>query len=149
MSTSEQRLAELERGLAELRDREAIRELTARYCCFAQAGRVDEIVDLFTEDGGIDMGDTHTHGRAELLRSYREAFGDLRPIPFIHNHVIELQGGRARGTCAVEIRVTQNGEAYTAAGHYEDSYRRVNGAWKFERRNLIVYHWVPLAKGWA
>jgi ketosteroid isomerase-like protein len=148
MST-EVSLAALEKGLAELRDREAIRELAARYCHCAQRGDAEAIVALFTEDGAIDMGETAIRGREQLLRSYRDAFGDMRPIPFIHNHVVELAGERARGTCSVEIRLVQNGEAYTAAGHYDDTYRRVDGAWKFERRQLIIYHWVPLAKGWA
>ena len=59
-----------------------------------------------------------------------------------------LEIGEA-GFSSVEIRLNQAGVAYTGAGHYEDVYRRVSGRWRFERRELFVYHWVPLAKGWA
>ncbi len=53
------------------------------------------------------------------------------------------------GCCSVEIRMVQNDEAITAAGHYEDEFRRVGPDWKFARRKLFLYHQVPHLKGWA
>ena len=63
--------------------------------------------------------------------------------------VVELDGDSASGRCSVEIRLVQDGEAYTAAGWYDDSYRRDGGGWRFAHRKFHVFHWVPLAKGWA
>mgnify|MGYP002139257045 CR=1 FL=1 len=40
-------------------------------------------------------------------------------------------------------------EAYTVAGHYFDTYRKVEGRWRFAERDFRTYHWVPLSKGWA
>ncbi len=45
--------------------------------------------------------------------------------------------------------MVQNGEAITAAGHYEDKFRRLGSDWKFAHRHLILYHQVPHLKGWA
>jgi len=141
MTGTEQRLQELE-------DREAIRELTARYCHAVASGDGPAIVAMFTDDGVFEMGPRVVSGRAELEDFYG-AVSASPPIPFIQNHVIELAGDGARGTCSVEIRLVQDGEAYTAAGWYEDTYRRVDGSWRFARRDFHVFHWVPLKKGWG
>ena len=92
---------------------------------------------------------TVVEGRDELLAAYREAFDGLKPLPCVHNHTVALDGDRATGCCSVEIRMVQNGEAITAAGHYEDTFRRVGSDWRFARRDLTLYHQVPHLKGWA
>jgi len=139
----------LEERMQRIEDRDAIRELTSRYCHAVTDGDVEVVVALFCEDGAMVMGDTVHRGAEALRQSYREALADLMPNPMIHNHVIELAGDTAMGRCSVELRFVENGEACVAAGHYEDQYRRVGGSWKFARRDFTVYHWVPLAKGWA
>ncbi len=142
-------MAALEQRIRAIEDREAIRELTARYCRLAVGGRAEEIVELFREDGVMESGDTLGRGRDALLALYRQSFGALRPIPTVHNHVIELDGDRATGFCSVELRLVEQGVAVTAAGHYEDEFARVDGVWKFARRRLVFYHRVPLSRGWA
>ena len=152
----ETRLAALEAQVREVADREAIRELTAQYCHCVVAGDGEGLVALFTDDaslethfpGGSGQGDVAPTGAAQLRETYKDV-GAMQLKPFIHNHLIEVDGDQARGVCSVEIRFAQGGEAYTGAGHYEDEYRRVGNDWKFQKRRLIVYHWVPLSKGWA
>ncbi len=139
----------LEARIQEIEDREAIRELTAMYCKCVVQGDVEKIVDLFTADGILESGDTYVKGHAELLAAYREALGDLRPLPCVHNHIIEVEGDRAQGTCTLELRGVTDGASQIGAGHYEDSFQRLDGAWKFSHRNLILYHMVPLSQGWA
>jgi ketosteroid isomerase-like protein len=132
-----------------LEDKDSIRELTARYCWAVSRNDLDGIVELFCEDGTFSMNDRSFVGRDGIRKGYGAGMPDPSPKPFIQNHVIELDGDRATGKCAVEIRAVQNGEAYTAAGHYEDEYRRVDDEWKFASRRFEVYHWVPLRQGWA
>ena len=139
----------LEERIAAIEDREAIRELTARYCQFVATGRTAEILDLFTDDGVMEFEETQIRGREALAVGYREAVSDLHPIPTVHNHVIELSGDRATGFCSLELRTVEGGEAITAAGHYEDAFERVAGRWRFSHRKLILYHRVPLSRGWA
>ena len=139
----------LEERTRAIEDRQAVVELTARYCHMARSGNALGIVDLFCDDGVMEVGDTVATGRDTLLAMYREAFEDVRPLPCVHNHTVTLDGDRATGCCSVEIRMVQNGEAVTAAGHYEDSFRRVGTEWKFAHRNLTLYHQVPHLKGWA
>ena len=142
-------MSSLEERLRAVEDRDAIRELTARYCHAVAAGDAAGIVSLFCADGVFEMSGRSARGKDELARFYAGVGGPY-PIPFIQNHVIDaLEKDTARGRCSVEIRAVQNGEPYTAAGWYEDEYRREGGAWRFARRKFNQFHWVPLAKGWA
>src|SRR5205807_9142252 len=111
------------------------------------------IVELFTEDAvfdGTSTGMAMLRGRAELMKFYGESVN--RPglaIPFIHNHIIEVHGDTASGTCALEGRFSRRGESLTGAGYYEDTYRKVGGRWRFAERKLHFHHMVPLKQGWA
>jgi uncharacterized protein (TIGR02246 family) len=139
----------LEGRVRALEDRDEIRELTARYCHCVAAADAAGIVDLFCDDGAFAMGSRHVKGRPELETFYAAVAGQP-PIPFIQNHVIdEASGDRARGRCSVEIRMVQSGASVTAAGWYDDRYRRTGERWRFAARNFHVFHMVPLRKGWA
>ena len=130
-----------------------IKELTAKYCWHVSRKEGDAIVDLFTQDGILDgstAGMGVISGRRALLDFYKQSVTDgEESLPFIHNHVIKVSGEDATGTCALEARFTRNGRSITAAGFYEDTYRRVDGRWLFAERKLHFHHVVPLDKGWA
>ena len=132
-----------------LADKDEIRELTARYCFAVAEGDADAIVELFCEDGSFRMRDRSYEGVEGLRELYAGAAAGTTPKPFIQNHVIEVDGDTATGRCGVEIRMVRKGEAYTVAGHYADTYRRVDGRWRFQSRDFMTYHWVPLNQGWA
>jgi len=156
MQTLEERVDRLEAQLQNAVDRQSIVELTARYCRAVLNDDMETVVGLFTEDGSLDttfppgsgQAQSETNGRAALRKAYEGTTG-MGLKPCVHNHVVELFGDRARGFCSVEIRLVQDGVAYTAAGHYDDQYRLEAGEWFFQRRNLVLYHWVPQSEGWA
>lgn len=139
----------LEERIRAVEDRAAIIELTARYCQLAVSGKAEDIVALFARDGIMESGDIREQGHDRLLVLYRESLSTLRPIPFVQNHVVTLDGDRATGFCSLELRMVEQGEAVTAAGYYDDVFVRENGVWKFAHRRLVFYHRVPLARGWA
>lgn len=142
-----------EQVLQELQDREEIRELIARYAhCVANGVSVAE---LLTDDGAFIVRTPGNppkikRGRAELDAEYAklEVIAE-HPLPMIHNHILEISGDEARGVCSNELRIVENGESIIASGHYEDSFRRVDGRWKFVVRDMHFAHWVPIQKGWA
>ena len=141
----------LEQKVRQLMDREEIKELTARYCWHVMRGESAKIVELFADDAVFDNsanGGAVANGRAELLKFY-EGIRPLQAIPFIQNHIIEVNGDEAIATCAIEGRFTVKGDSLTGAGYYEDKYRRVNGQWRFAARKLFLHHMVPLREGWA
>jgi len=142
-------VSQIEDRVQAIEDREEIRELTARYCHAIAAADVAGIVALFCDDGSFCIDGRVIKGTAALTEFYSGVLA-TPPIPFIQNHVIdELDGSQARARCSAEIRMTQNGESITAAGWYDDSFRRDDGRWKFLERRFKFFHAVPLSRGWA
>lgn len=143
----------IEQRVRELEDRDEIKELTARYCWHVARGEGAAVANLFTDEGVLDVTNADfkpVRGREALLKFYRASVRKPEAaLPFIQNHVIELSGDDARGTCAIEARFARNGESVTAAGYYEDKYRRERGRWRFAERKLFFHHVVPLKQGWA
>ena len=134
--------------LQKLVDKDEIRELTARYCHGVVDGDADGITELFCADGKFISHTFSAEGRENLREFYAGGVGGKTHKPFIQNHVIEFDSAdEAHGRCSVEIRVLQEGVAYTQAGHYFDRYRREAGRWRFLERNYIRYHNVPWTEG--
>lgn len=146
MPTVEERLHRIE-AITE------IKELTARYCYHVSRKEGDAVVELFTDDGVLDgssAGMGRIEGREALVAFYRPAVTQAEEtLPFIQNHIIDVNGDDATGTCALEARFSRGGRSITVAGHYEDTYRRVDGRWLFAERKLFFNHVVPLDTGWA
>jgi hypothetical protein len=142
----------LEQKVQELADREEIKELTARYCWHVQHSEGESIARLFTDDGvleGTQPGFNAVRGMDALLKFYGAITPAESPVPFIHNHIIEIDGDNAQGTCTIDARFTRKGESILGAGWYEDKYRRVNGKWRFAVRKISFHHSVPLKEGWG
>lgn len=142
--------ASIEQVVRELADAEAIRDLARRYAHFVWQKDIPAAIDLFTEDGEMDTGDRPPiRGRQALLETYQSMLGDGAFQPFVHNHVIELNGESATGTCYLDLRATVDGRSMIGAGIYRDRYARVGGEWKFRSRKLTMCYLVPLSEGWA
>jgi ketosteroid isomerase-like protein len=118
----------IEQRVQEIEDRDEIRELTARYCWHVADGEGEAVANLFSDDGIFDVTGADfkpVRGRDALLKFYRALVREPEvAIPFIQNHIVEVNGDEARGTCGIEARFSRNGESVTAAGYYEDKYRR-------------------------
>ena len=132
-----------------IEDREAIRELTARYCHGIASADVAGIVALFTDDGRFVI-DGNAYQGTDALTAFYSNILSSPPMPFIQNHVVDEQSPtQARARCSAEIRMIRDGESITAAGWYADAFRRVDGEWKFAERDFTTFHMVPLSEGWA
>ena len=132
----------IEEVVAEMADREAIRDLPTRYCDCVWRGDFDGIVDLFTENGSFIAPrhgqDVVTQGREALRKMYGEGPG-FTPRPYVHNHVITSLGdGRASGRCYTEIRAADRNMEWAGAVWYADEYAKVGDAWKFASRHVTV-----------
>lgn len=131
-----------EAKLRELADLEAIRDLARRYAHCVWQKDVAGAIDLFTDDAEMDTGDRPPIiGREALLASYEAMFATNDFRPFVHNHVIELDGNTATGTCYLDLRSVVDGKAMSGHGFYRDRYVRVGERWKFSYRllNMVDY----------
>jgi len=137
-------------AVRDLADREAIRDLARRYAHHVWRNEVSQAIDLFTEDGEMDTGDAPVlRGRAALLEAYGGMLGDSEFHPFVHNHIVELSGDEAKGTCYLDLRASMEGRSMIGSGYYDDRYARVDGAWKFRSRKLTMCYLVPITQGWV
>lgn len=142
--------AGVEAAIRALADREAIRELVCRYANCVWQKDAAGVADLFAPNGVMDMGDRPpVQGRQALHDEYQRTLPHVDLQPFVHNHVIELDGDRATGTCTLDLRAAVGGNSMIGAGFYRDVYVRVEGAWKFEARKLTMQFLAPLREGWV
>jgi len=84
-----------------------------------------------------------------LLKAYRSMLSRAKFRPFIHNHVVDIDGDSAAGSCYLDLRATMGGESMIGAGCYNDRYVRLDGRWFFASRSLKLEFFVPLSRGWT
>ena len=113
-----------------LEDREAIRELVARYCLVIDGRDVAGIADCFTADGGFRSRDgvLNARGRAAVVQQFHGRFAALGPtFHFTHDHVIRFDdrdADRAWGIVTSHAELVRNGQPMWVALRYEDEYLR-------------------------
>jgi ketosteroid isomerase-like protein len=138
------------RAIRELADREAIRELVSRYAHCVWRRDALGAAALFTDDGEMDTGDGRIlKGRAAIMQAYEPAFARMDLQPFVHDHLIELEGDAATGLCHLDLRAVVGGRSMIGAGVYEDEYMRGPEGWRFRSRRLTMKFFVPLEDGWS
>lgn len=128
-------------------DREEIRDLANRYAHYVWQRDASAVADLFTDDGLMQTPDLpDLNGRREILENYTKIFSDIDLYPYVHNHVVDLEGDSATGTCYLDLRSRNDEHHIMAAGYYEDRYRRVDGRWLIAGRDLTLVSFFPIRK---
>ena len=127
-------------------DSEAIRDVLAHYNLYGDSGRIDELLELFTDDAVLVTDQATYDGRAEIRGLFESVVG---PAPerirhFTATHVIDVDGDRATARCYFQV-LTSSGLDHW--GRYRDQLARVAGRWLFIRREVRVDGMTP--GGWA
>ena len=138
----------------EVAAREQIRELVARYNHHGDAGRIEALLDLFTDEAELEIREGPTYVGREQLRSLFSnvtppARDSSSPPTRIWHHtstlVIDLENEiHAQGSCYFAV-LTQRGLDHW--GRYRDQYECVERCWRFRRRRVTVDGRIP--GGWA
>jgi hypothetical protein len=127
----------------ELVDREAIRDLSNRYCDCLYRNDLDGLVSLFTQNATFLVkdyeSDVGTRGRAKLKKMFARLVSDMNPKPLIHAQVVELRSeNSATGRCYVEFRSDKVQVEEIGSGSYEDEYAKIVAEWKFASRRMFA-----------
>lgn len=127
----------------ELADREAIRELTARYCDCVWRKDIDGIVNLFVGDGAFIVEgleeEAVARGHAGLRKVYEKSIAEINARLFVHNQIFNLHGGNhATGRCYVEVFGGKASIDRIGLGFYEDEYSKSDNEWKFASRRYFL-----------
>ncbi len=123
-------------------DRDAIRELVARYCFALDAGNFEQMAALFTEDGVWETAFGTGTGRAGIVAQANSIATGPRPrrAHLTTNIVIDLQGDAATARSNwVVIENSAAGPVIGSGGAYADSLVKVNGEWLFRHRKIDRY----------
>ncbi|MWV28896.1 nuclear transport factor 2 family protein [Aurantiacibacter rhizosphaerae] len=138
-------------------DRAEIEDLMARYLFAMDWNDFDTYADCFTPDGVLDYAKGTTVGRENIreeAREFKERVGtiykDVDGNPAVLRHlltqsVIRIEGDRAWHT-GMWFEMANDGPRMDDGGRltptvgtfgtYEDELVRVDGEWKFSRRNI-------------
>lgn len=124
-----------EQAIADLLDREQIRELATRYSFAADSHDFDALADLFDEE--VDNG-RWGKGREATKAFYRNLLGEGTGGTVMHlvsNHQIDfVDDDHAWGMCYVRA-VAGIGDGWTeVVACYVDDYVKRHGRWYFSRR---------------
>lgn len=128
----------------ELTAREGIRETVARYAHLVDAGRIDELLALFTDDAVLEAGDLPpASGRAaigDLFRGTGTRLASAASRPLIRHHVsnvaIDITGPDTAEARSYFLAITERGPDHW--GRYRDRLVRVGERWLFASRVVRV-----------
>lgn len=119
-------------------DRDAVRDLLARYTYAGDRGRLAELAACFAADGTLEFPGTTAQGPQAIVA----ALGSGPPNPersFVRHHItnplIELDGNT--GTSRSYFTVWSNNGA-DHAGTYNDRVIRTPHGWRFAHRQVRI-----------
>ena len=139
------RVAELERALTELADREAIRALIVDYATNLDARELRQYAELFASDGTWTGGLGHAAGPDGIVAMLEHGLVKL-DLPaggtyhLTFNPVVRVDGDRATATSryAYLTRDDSDRPVISLVGHYEDELVRTPDGWRFQRREAFT-----------
>jgi 3-phenylpropionate/cinnamic acid dioxygenase small subunit len=123
-----------------LEEKDAIRELMARYCFHFDNGEFDAWLALFSPDGAFDLGPRGRFVGHDALATFLKAIPltDGRPQMkhLVMNSIVTVDGDRA--VAHSYVVVVQGGDrlGITVAGRYEDHVVKTGGTWRFQERKV-------------
>jgi ketosteroid isomerase-like protein len=153
--------AELLRALRRLEDREAIRDLHNQYCFVQDRGHsthAEEDVQAFLALCHPDVVWDNSPDGSRAQRGHGAVAAYLRQLwrrfdscmHFTHNLTITFDSEvQARGRSSFDAVGDIGGEAFVAAGYYEDVYVCTDTRWQFLLHREIPFFFVKAKEGWA
>ncbi|MFD9506728.1 nuclear transport factor 2 family protein [Streptomyces mirabilis] len=109
----------------------------AAYAQALDAGRVDDLADLFWSDGVAEIAGVGTYEGQEAIREGYAAFAPTRPQLHLAANTVVTSWTEDEATAVSNLAFFQRGEAGWAVqlvGRYDDTLSRRDGAWRFQRR---------------
>jgi ketosteroid isomerase-like protein len=125
---------------ASLQDESDVRRLLAIYCHLCDDSDYDGVVSLFTPDAELIYGEFRARGSAAL----KDFFIQFQNLPhqkgkhLAMNTVVDVDGDRGVAVSDVLFVKFMDGALLPhVAARYRDEIQRVNGEWRFGRREIL------------
>lgn len=146
---------------ARIADINEIENLQRSYGYYVDKMLWDHVVDLFTEDGTMEIGPSGVYVGKERIRKYLYSLsgGEQGPLEgVLHNHMqlqpivtLSEDGATAKGRWRALILTGEYGEGSGGnwgEGPYENEYVRENGVWKISKLHWYATFIAPYEGGW-
>ena len=121
-----------------LEEKDAIRELQARYCFHFDNAEFDRWLDLWTAEGAFDVPRLGRFVGRDALKKFLQAIplidGSPRMRHCVMNSIVEVDGERAKAWCYVVVIHGGKPLGITLTGRYEDDLIKSHGRWLFQER---------------
>ena len=130
-------------SLEEISDRLEIQQLLAAYCTAIDAGRFDELDQLFTDDAEIDLSVTGgAYGPFGEVKAWLiETLSSMGAyMHLVSNIDLRLTGdtATARTACVNPLVLDSKSNAvYLICFWYDDDFTRTSGGWRFRKRTQV------------
>lgn len=145
----------------ELVVRESVRDVIARYNSYGDSGRMEDLLDLFTEDAVMDMEDDVFTGRQAIADGFLAAGRKFvvfakeskapRDLPVLRHltatHVIDATSETSATCTSYFLTMMHKGPDHW--GSYTDAFREEDGRWRISHRRVVVEGAAPGGMGAA
>ncbi len=142
-------LQSLRRRVAQLEAADAIRALATAYAVACDQHDMPALMALFTDDAEFasPSGVMDAATPADIETMFIALFKIRGPAyHWTHDVTVQvLDDDHATGIVYSHAETTPNGVVSLAAMRYADDYRRVDGQWRFARREISFLYYVPAA----
>jgi uncharacterized protein (TIGR02246 family) len=127
---------------AERGDEAQIRDLLTEYCYCYDAGDIERVVALFTEDAVISNATGVHRGRPAIRANYvdfvaKRKFG----FHYVTNIIIRISTDADEAVATsylLTFNVTNTGTIAIVAGSYVDRLKRIEGTWRIAERRITA-----------
>ena len=125
-------------------DRQAIVDVTVRYCWAIDTRDWADLARVFTEDAEAEYGFVPTlRGLPQIRALVQQVLGPLDASQhLVTNHQIDARDGEVRSRCYFHAQHTrkglEGGANYVVAGIYRDAWTRAPTGWRIRSRALEV-----------
>ena len=130
-------------SLEEISDRLEIQQLLTAYSTAIDAGRFDDLDDLFTDDGEVDLSVTGgAYGPFGEVKAWLiETLSSMGAyMHLVSNTDLRLNGdtATARTACVNPLVLDPKSNAvYLICFWYDDEFTRTSGGWRFRKRTQV------------
>jgi ketosteroid isomerase-like protein len=123
-----------------LEEKDAIRELMARYCFYFDNGEFAAWLDLFTPDGAFDLGKMGRFAGRESLQKFLKSLPLTNGVPLmkhcVMNSIVAVNGDEATAQSYVVVVRGGDSLALSVAGRYVDHLTKTADGWRFKERTV-------------
>ncbi|MGW1024282.1 nuclear transport factor 2 family protein [Streptomyces sp. NPDC002577] len=114
-----------------------VRALLGAHTQAQDAGRADDVAALYAPDGVLELpGAEPVQGHSALRETFKGWTPTQPQLHLLTNTVVTARTPEeARAVSdVVFLQRGESGWTVQVVGHYDDTFRRIDGSWRFQRR---------------